>query len=142
VSVTIEKYVTSNAVEQNEERLRFALEASNHGIWDWNIATGELYFSPSWKRLFGFAENELTNHIEEWQNRIHPDDKDQLVHDLKVHFESNQPTYENCYRFRVKDGSYRWIQGRGKIVARAADGTPLRMIGTHTDVTEKKESEE
>ena len=142
MSVTIEKYVTSNAVEQNEERLRFALEASNHGIWDWNIATGELYFSPSWKRLFGFAENELTNHIEEWQNRIHPDDKDQLVHDLKVHFESNQPTYENCYRFRVKDGSYRWIQGRGKIVARAADGTPLRMIGTHTDVTEKKESEE
>lgn len=131
-----------DGLKQSEERLRFALEVSNQGIWDWNIQTGEIFFSPSWKKLFGFTDDDVVNSIREWDSRIHPDDREQLTRDLQTHFNSSQPVYENCYRLQAKDGTYRWIQGRGKIVSRAPDGTPLRMLGTHTDITEKKETEE
>lgn len=129
------------ALKQSEERLRFALEGSTHGIWDWNIKTGEIHFSPSWKKMLGFEEAEIQNNIREWESRIHPDDKDQLARDIQTHFHSGQPTYENSYRLRAKDDTYKWIQGRGKIVEYAPDGSPQRMIGTHTDITEKRESE-
>lgn len=137
-----EERKTKNALIESEERLRFALEGSNHGIWDWNIETGEIFFSPSWKKMLGFEEGEIENSIQEWEARIHPEDKEQIKRDLQTHYESDEPTYENSYRLRAKDGNYRWVMGRGKIVARAPDGTPLRMIGTHTDITEKRVSEE
>lgn len=137
-----ETQAVTDALIKNEERLRFALEGSNQGIWEWNIKTGDVFFSPSWKLMLGFDESETINSIDEWKARIHPDDREQLARDLQTHFNSAEPVYENCYRLRAKDGAYRWIQGRGKIVARAPDGTPLRMIGTHTDITSKKESEE
>jgi PAS domain S-box-containing protein len=66
---------------ESEERLRYALEGSNHAIWDWNIKTGHVFFSPSWKRLLGFEEHEIEDHIHEWEKRIHPDDKQQLQQD-------------------------------------------------------------
>jgi PAS domain S-box-containing protein len=136
-----EKRATENALKQSEERLRFALESSNHGIWDWNIETGEIYFSPSWRAMLGFDEEEIENNISEWESRIHPEDKAQLTLDIFTHFHSVQPTYENTYRLRAKDNSYRWIEGRGNIIEYAPDGRPLRMIGTHTDITEKRDSE-
>lgn len=137
-----QKCATEQALKESEERLRFAMEGSNHGIWDWRINTGEIYFSPSWMRLLGFDDGDIENKIEEWETRVHPEDKAQLARDLHSHFHSPKPTYENTYRLQAKDGTYKWIMGRGKIVERAPDGTPLRMIGTHTDITEKRDSEE
>ncbi|HUQ97457.1 MAG TPA: PAS domain-containing protein [Chitinophagaceae bacterium] len=136
------KHETENALKASEERLRFAMEGSDHGIWDWNIKSGALHFSPSWLKMLGYEQDELKNSIDEWEKRIHPDDKEQLTRDLATHYTSDQPTYENSYRLLAKDGTYRYILGRGKIVERDADGTPTRMIGTHTDVTQKRKSEE
>ena len=135
------KRAVENALQESEQRLRYALEGSNYAIWDWNIKTGHVFFSPSWKPLLGFEEHEIEDHIREWEKRIHPDDWEQLQQDLKNHFGSGQEQYENTYRLQTKNKSYKWILGRGKIVERAADGTPLRMIGTHTDITGKLESE-
>jgi PAS domain S-box-containing protein len=135
------KRAVENALNESEERLRYALEGSNHAIWDWDIKTGHVFFSPSWKRLLGYEEHEIEDHIHEWEKRIHPDDKQQLQEDLDNHFGSSLAHYENEYRLQTKNKTYKWILGRGKIVERAPDGTPLRMIGTHTDITGKLESE-
>jgi PAS domain S-box-containing protein len=135
------KRAVENALNESEERLRYALEGSNHAIWDWDIKTGHVFFSPSWKRLLGYEEHEIEDHIHEWEKRIHPDDKQQLQQDLDNHFGSGLAHYENEYRLQTKNKTYKWILGRGKIVERAPDGTPLRMIGTHTDITGKLESE-
>jgi len=137
-----EKQQTRAQLIESEERLRYALQGSNHGIWDWNIKTGKLFFSDSWKRMLGFEDHEIANSIDEWRKRIHPDDKKQLANDIDMHFNRNEPVYENTYRLLDKNNQYKWIQARGKIIERADDGRPLRMIGTHVDFTEKREFEE
>jgi PAS domain S-box-containing protein len=135
------KKAVENALQESEQRLRYALDGSNLATWDWNIKTGHVFFSPSWKRLLGFEEHEIEDHIYEWEKRIHPDDKEQLQQVLKNHFGSGQGQFENEYRLQTKNKTYKWFLARGTIVERAPDGTPLRMIGTHTDITGKLESE-
>ncbi|ANE53111.1 PAS domain-containing protein [Flavisolibacter tropicus] len=129
------------ALEEAERRWQYASEGSHQGLWDWDIQTGYTYYSPSYKRLYGFEDNELINHIDEWVSRIHPDDRHITDNALEKHLLSNQPIYDSTYRIKAKDGTYRWILSRGIIVSWDENGKPLRMIGTHTDITSYKVTE-
>jgi PAS domain S-box-containing protein len=126
----------------SEARWRFALEGAGDGVWDWNARTNRVYFSPNWKHMLGFEEEEISDALEEWSSRIHPDDKEQCFADLQAHLDGKTEYYTNEHRVRCKDGSYKWILDRGKVMERDESGTPLRVIGTHADITVSKHTEE
>ncbi len=129
------------ALRESEARWQFALEGSGDGVWDWNSQTDQVFFSRQWKAMLGYAEDELGDSLEEWDSRIHPDDKAQCYTDLNKHLSGETPTYQNEHRIRCKDDSYKWILARGKVIEWASDGQPLRVIGTHTDISERKLAE-
>jgi PAS domain S-box-containing protein len=123
---------------QDEERWRFVLEATDQGVWDWDAATDKVFFSTQWKKMLGHEENEVGDTLDEWKKRVHPDDLDQVLADLQRHFKGETPLYENEHRVLCKDGSYKWILDRGQVVSHDEAGNPLRVIGTHTDVTDQR----
>ncbi len=126
----------------SEARWQFALEGAGDGVWDWDAETGEVFFSRQWKAMLGYEEEEVENHISEWESRIHPEDRDLALQDLKDHLAGRTEVYRNEHRLRKKDGSYAWILDRGKVIERTDSGEPKRVIGTHTDITERKRNEE
>lgn len=130
------------ALKEMEERWRFALEGANQGVWDWNLQTNEIVYSASYRKMYGFEAHELADSLEEWENRIHPDDKKLVNQAIDQHTSSSNPYYENIYRIKGKDEQYRWIMARGMIMGRDSKGKPLRMIGTHTDITDRIKAEE
>jgi PAS domain S-box-containing protein len=119
----------------------YAMEGNRDGVWDWNAVTNEVFFSKRWKEMLGFGEDEISNHLSEWDKRIHPDDRDAVYADLNAHLKGETPYYENEHRLQCKDGSYKWILDRGKILSWTEDGKPLRVVGTHSDVTLRREAE-
>ncbi len=129
-------------VDDNRVRWQFAVEGNKDGLWDWNVDTNQVYFSPQWKRMIGFEENELENLLEEWETRVHPEDKPKVEKDLKDYFDGKSEAYINEHRILCKDGKYRWIRDRGIIIEYNSDHTPHRMIGTHTDITDYVEAME
>ncbi len=129
------------ALQTSEDRLNLVLEGSQLGFWDWNAVTNEVYFSHTWKEMLGYTEDEVGNDLSEWDKRVHPDDKEATYADLNAHLEGKTPFYENEHRVLCKDGSYKWILDRGQVMSRTEDGKPLRVTGTHADITEKKEIE-
>ncbi len=137
-----EKKKTEILVQESEERLRFALEATNQGAWDWNMQTDEVVYSTSYKKMYGFTDNDLKNHLGEWESRVHPDDKQKVQAAVTEHTESGNSYYESTYRLQAKNGEYKWIMARGKLIGKNGEGKPLRMIGTHTDITEIIETQE
>jgi diguanylate cyclase (GGDEF)-like protein/PAS domain S-box-containing protein len=137
-----ERQRAMQALRASEQRWQFALEGARDGVWDWNLVTDEVYFSPQWKTMLGYAEHEIADKLEEWDKRVHPNDKAGAYADIQRHLKGETPYYQNEHRLRCKDGSYKWILDRGMIVDRDADGKPARMIGTHTDITARKQTEE
>lgn len=140
-AVIIAKDVTAkkkaeNYLKQAEERWRFAIEGAHQGVWDWNVQTGDIFFSDSYKKLYGYAPGDLKGRIEEWEDIIHPDDKDQMSKAIEQHMASNEPYYESTYRVKTKSGNYKWILGKGMLI-RNEEGVAVRMLGTHTDITEQ-----
>ena len=133
---------TQRLLAGTEERWRLALGAVGDGVWDWNAGTNDVFFSPGWKSMLGFTEDELPNRLDAWESRVHPDDRDTVRADLQRHFAGETPFYVNEHRVRCKDGRYKWILDRGVIVSRDPDGAPLRVVGTHTDITRLKQAEE
>lgn len=129
------------ALRESEERWKFALEGSGDGVWDWDAATGTVYFSPQWKAMLGFEENEIGNTLHEWDKRVHPDDRDYVYAEINRHFAGHTPVYSSEHRVLCKDGTYKWVLDRGKVISRTEDGKPLRVIGTHTDLTGPKQAE-
>ena len=114
---------------------------ANDGIWDWDIASGQVYFSARWKSMFGYEEYELSNSIDEWKKRIHPEDYNSVMTALDAHLMGDSPFFKVEYRMRHKDGSYRWILTRGASF-RDTRRISYRLAGSHTDITEKKQAEE
>ena len=129
------------ALQDNEQRWKLALESTGDGVWDWNIQSGEEFFSKRLLEMYGFSESELRNRPDELDSRTHPDDVAQMQHDRQAHFDGLTPTYNNEHRIRCKNGNWKWVLARGMLISRDAQGQPLRMIGTHTDITERKTSE-
>ncbi|MFC1541104.1 PAS domain S-box protein [Candidatus Latescibacterota bacterium] len=129
-------------LKESEKRWLFALEGSNNGVWDWNIQTDEVFFSVQWKAMLGFEDDEISGSLEEWDKRVHPDDKDQVYKDIQKHMDGETQIYENEHRILCKNGKYIWIHDRGKIMEWTPDGKPLRMVGTQTDITRRKNDEQ
>ncbi|MEJ2590204.1 MAG: PAS domain S-box protein [Candidatus Thiodiazotropha sp.] len=129
------------ALRVSEERWQYALEGAGEGVWDWDISSNRVYYSRRWKEMLGYAEDEIGDSIDEWSERVHPDDLSRSRAALQRHMNGESADYVNEHRVRCKDGSYKWILDRGQIREWTQDGTPLRMIGTHQDITQRKQAE-
>ena len=137
-----ERKSTEVALQASEERLQLVLEGANDGFWDWNVKTGAILFSRHWGDLLGYHPAEVEPHIRVWKRLMHPDDQGYSRTALRAHFAGDTPRYEVEHRIRTKHGDWRWFLHRGKVTARDARGRPLRMVGTHTDITERRRVEE
>lgn len=129
------------ALQQSEERLNLALEASGDGIWDWDITTGDIYLSPQWLKMLGYGPEELPGHVSTWESLMHPDDKIWVTQILTAHLDNSELPYRFSYRLKAKWGDWKWIANYGKVSARDPQQQPLRMVGIHRDVNEKKLAE-
>ena len=129
-------------LRENEERLGYALEAASDGLWDWNVRTGEVYYSPRWMLKLGYAPEEVPASIDFWKGILHPEDTNRVAAALQSNLNGRTSFYECECRVRTKSGEYRWHLDRGRVVQRAKDGAPLRMVGADTDINERKLAEE
>ncbi|TVR01389.1 MAG: PAS domain S-box protein [Desulfovibrionales bacterium] len=130
------------ALQESEERFRLSMEATSDGIWDWDIQTDHVYYSPGYVRMLGYELAEVPRHVRAWTDLIHPDDK-------QAAFKANMDCIENRvesfaveFRMQARNGEWRWILGRGRAVERDTTGRAVRLIGTHQDITERKKTEQ
>ncbi|PYT94168.1 MAG: diguanylate cyclase [Acidobacteria bacterium] len=128
------------ALRESEERYALAARGANDGLWDWNIQTGHVYYSPRWKAMLGWHENEIGNGPEEWFNRIHDADRKRVKEEITAHRNGSTPHFESEHRMLHKDGTFRWMLNRGLAVF-GDSGKTLRMAGSQTDITERKVSD-
>ncbi len=124
-------------IQQSEERLKLAIEGSNTGFWDWDLVTGQVVFSPLWKSMLGYADDEIANSSQEWESRLHPEDLARSLERVQRHLRGETPAFDNLARIRHKDGHYVWILARGRAL-RDAHGKVYRFVGTHFDMTQHK----
>ena len=124
-----------------DQKHKIALEISNVGLWDWDITTNKVFYSKESKQIIGYTEDELKNTSEVWDDKVHPDDKETYFKDFNSHLKGEIDLYEYEYRIKCKNGSYKWILDKGKVVKRDDKGKPTRIIGTHTDITKLKKNE-
>lgn len=123
-----------------DERYHFAVQASDRGVWDWDLVTGKVYYSSESMKILELTESDLVSSPEEWDERVHPDDRAEYYGNINLHFENKIPFYETCHRVMC-NGRYKWILDRGKVIERDEEGKPLRIVGTHTDISLQKEKE-
>jgi len=128
-------------LRENEKRWMLALAGTGDGVWDWNIVTNQTYYSTGWKDMLGYELDDLENNFETWGKLVHPDDLPEVMSTIDKHLKVETQAYTAEYRMRAKNGNYKWILDRGKIIEKDKKGTPVRMIGTHSDITPYKESQ-
>lgn len=126
----------------SEQRWKFALEGSGDGVWDWYILTDDMHYSQRWKEILGYGVQELANNFIGWKSLIHPDDLPAVMSDMTAYLQGKSTTYAHEHRLLCKDGSWRWVLDRGMVVSRTPNRQALRMVGTLTDISRLKESEE
>ena len=129
-------------LKESEQRKELALSGAELGTWDWNATTGEVVFDERWAAMLGYQLDELVPHVSTWENLMHPDDIQHVMSALNDHLEGKSEYYETEHRVRHKGGNWVWILDKGRVITRSPDGAPLRVCGTHLDVTEKKRAEE
>ncbi len=125
----------------SQERYDTVMGAINDGLWDWDISSNKVYFDERYYTMAGYEPNEFEGKFDEFTKHLHPDDVEHVLKSANDHFSGITKVFDIEYRFRRKEGIYMWIRGRGKIVKRDENGNPLRMIGTHTDINDKKNAE-
>ena len=136
-----ERQQAEKALRESERRLHLATKAANVGLWDWDLQTNTVWFSPEWKRQIGYEDHEIPNHFEVWQSRVHPDDLERALARVKAYVEKPWPNFENEFRFRHNDGSYRWILAQASL-SPDAQGKLTRVLGSHIDITERKQADQ
>ncbi len=136
-----ERRRTAEALRESEERWQLALHGNNDGIWDWNLKTNEVFFSTRWKEMLGYKDHEVSIGWDEWIKRIHPDERDWVLQAFQDHFAKKTPFYVCEYRVQCQDGSYKWILDRGQALWDAL-GDIVRMVGSYTDITDRKRADE
>jgi PAS domain S-box-containing protein len=129
-------------IQVSEERLAFALDGAGYGVWDWDIAGGTVLYSDRWLQMHGFNREDIPERLEGWEQRVHPDDLALVKANMLDYFSGKTDTFTAEHRALCKDGSWKWVMDRGRVVRRDAAGKPLRMVCTHADVTARKEQEE
>lgn len=132
---------TLAALRASEERYALAALGANDGLWDWDLRGDETYFSSRWKSMLGYAEEEIGNSCEDWFSRVHPEDCESLKRELTAHLEGHTPHFQHEHRMLHQDGNYSWILSRG-IAVRDLSGKASRMVGSQTDITDRRQAEE
>lgn len=125
----------------NDLKRKFALKNSNIGIWEFDAKLNRVFFSEESKNIIGFKAEEFGINPHDWNDRVHPDDRQQYFKDFEDHLNGLKSIYSNVHRVLCKDDTYKWISDKGKIIERDDDGNPVKIIGTHLDITEQKENE-
>ncbi|MHC0066219.1 PAS domain-containing protein [Nostoc sp. UIC 10890] len=141
LATAIERQRVEDALRESEERCQLAVQGNNDGIWDWNVKNNQVFFSTRWKEMLGYAEDEISNHVDEWATRVHPDDIGFVRQAIADHFAKITPFFISEHRVRCKDDTYKWVLDRGQAVW-DEDGNVVRMTSCHTDITERKQAEE
>jgi len=137
-----DKLLAQQALVESEFRWKFAIEGAGDGLWDWNVPHNTVFYSTRWKEMLGFTQDDIGTGLDEWSKRVHPDDLAHVMADVQAHLDGLTPIYINEHRVSCKDGSWKWISDRGLVVSRDAQGKPLRVIGTHSNVTERHQAED
>ncbi|RJP85570.1 MAG: PAS domain S-box protein [Desulfobacteraceae bacterium] len=137
-----ERKRTEELLRESEERLAFVLEGSQLGYWDWNIETGDVKRNERWAEMLGYTLREIEFNVKQWTDLHHPDDREAAWKSIQDHLEGCTDVHKIEYRMRTKDGQYKWILDCARVVKRDAQGRPLRMSGTHTDITDRRQAEE
>ncbi len=137
-----EREKAEESLKESKEHLSFVLEGSRLGTWDWDILHNRIERNNFWAEMLGYHIDEIEQTPQQWLELIHPDDKERSREGLQFHLDGITPLFEMDYRLRTKDNKYKWIHDRAMIVQRDAKGLPLRMSGTHTDITERKQAED
>ncbi|MFP4213662.1 MAG: PAS domain S-box protein [Desulfohalobiaceae bacterium] len=130
-----------SALQESQERLQHVLEATQDGIWDWDVQTEQAYYSPGYFQMLGYEGSEFPEHFQTWLQLVHPEDKDRVWQANQDCIQGRTEGFKVEFRMRARDGSWRWIMGRGKGVRRDSQGKALRMVGSHVDITEQKHME-
>lgn len=128
-------------LRESEERYTLAVRGADDGLWEWDLGTDHVYYSPRWKSMLGYTEDEIGDRVEEWRGRIHPGDLEATLAALQGHLDGATARFENDHRLRHKNGRYRWVLARGATL-RTAGGKPYRLVGLNTDITARKRAEE
>ncbi|WP_339810422.1 PAS domain S-box protein [uncultured Imperialibacter sp.] len=136
-----DRKLAERALQESEQRWHFALEGANEGVWDWNLATGEVFYSKRSLAMLGINPKDVPNKSETWDNRVHPEDKEAYFEEMQRHLRGESEIYINEHRVQHQNGHYVWVLDRGKITEFNQKGQPLRVIGTHSDITWRKEKE-
>jgi PAS domain S-box-containing protein len=136
-----ERKQTEAALKISEERFYLAFEGSAMGLWDWNVNTGEVYFNSRWKTMLGYEVEEIENGFASWEKLLYPEDLQRAKSAIKAHFEGQTPVYEVEVRMLTKSGEWKWILAQGKVMERSVSGNPVRMTGTHIDISDRKQAE-
>ncbi len=126
----------TNELYQAKEKYRLAMDATLDGIWDWNIKNGQVTYSQNWLKIL--EEEEVAPEYQSWESKIHPEDKPQVLSSLQDHLAGKTPQWKMEHRLKTKTGEYKWVLGRGRVVDTSSDGEALRMVGTMTDISERK----
>lgn len=132
---------TERELQEQRQRLELALKGAEIGLWDWNIQTGAVIFNERWAEMLGYRMEEIEPHVNSWKTLVHPDDVRPVMEILNAHLEGKTTYYETEHRARTKDGSWKWILDSGKVLEWDDDGNPMRAVGIHLDITERKEKE-
>ncbi len=140
VTLTREQERIREALVKSEERFELAMRGANDGLWDYDLTSGKVYYSPRWKDMIGHAPDDIGDSLDEWASRVHPEDKAGALAAVQAHLQGETPHMEATFRFRHRDGHYLWILSRG-LAVRDAAGQALRMVGTHTDISQRMELE-
>jgi PAS domain S-box-containing protein len=141
-SEVAERKKAEEALWESQKRLDLAVSGTNLGLWDWNVQTGESVYNQQWAEMLGYTLEEIKPNASTWKRLVHPNDTPQMMKILNSHFKRKTPFYEAEFRMRTKSGGWKWILSMGKVFEWDDDGKPLRMIGTHRDITERKKAEE
>ncbi len=129
-------------LQESEQRLRMILDATSEGVFDYNLITGELYKSPRFIKMMGFKVEEISSDVAFWEARLHPEDVLAVEREVRKHLAGETPYYRSEYRIKTKQGDWKWILSRGKVIEWDDGGRPLRMVGVHADISERKAGEE
>ena len=130
------------ALKKSEERHRLVWEATEYGVWDWDARTGKVYFSPGYCTMIGYKPNELKPEYETWANLLHPDDRAYTERVVREHLQGKTDGFEIEVRLKTKSGDWKWVFSRGKVVERGDNEAPLRVIGIHEDISQRKKVEQ
>lgn len=139
--IMFRRHCDQQALRESEERWNFALEGSGNGVWDWNMEADRVHLSAYFMRMYDYYGDSVEATPAAWSELVHPDDMAQVLFDFDEHIAGRTSFYENEHRVRCKDGTYKWVLDRGMIVRYSAQGKPLRMVGTHSDISDKKMAE-